>query len=73
MLLLRMYTAIANARMRRHVTQYKHKVQPLGWTNKMNITDVGLEVAFIVIIILKQVKQKDEHYPDTFLKYSVMK
>ena len=51
-----MYTAIANARMRRHVTQYKHKVQPLGWTNKMNITDVGLEVAFIVIIILKQVK-----------------
>ena len=28
-----MYTAIANARMRRHVTQYKHKVQPLGWTN----------------------------------------
>ena len=33
MLLLRMYTAIANARMRRHVTQYKHKVQPLGWTN----------------------------------------
>ena len=30
-----MYTAIANARMRRHVTQYKHKVQPLGWTNNM--------------------------------------
>ena len=29
-----MYTAIANARMRRHVTQYKHKVQPRGWTNK---------------------------------------
>ena len=32
-----MYTAIANARMipllRSHVTHYKHKVQPLGWTN----------------------------------------
>ena len=32
-----MYTAIANARMlpllRSHVTHYKHKVQPRGWTN----------------------------------------
>ena len=44
-----MYTAIANARMRRHVTQYKHKVQPLGWTNNpvsvvhvTHVTETGL-------------------------------
>ena len=34
-----MYTAIANARMRRHVTQYKHKVQPRGWTNYQRVSE----------------------------------
>ena len=41
MLLLRMYTAIANApyatSSRRHVTHYNHKVQPRGWTNKISL------------------------------------